>query len=38
MLREALPQHEGFFAEFYDILHSSHDADLNILWLGKRAR
>ncbi|OPZ50376.1 MAG: dTDP-3-amino-3,4,6-trideoxy-alpha-D-glucopyranose [Firmicutes bacterium ADurb.BinA052] len=27
---EALPQYEGFFAEFYDILHSSYDADLNI--------
>jgi len=25
-----LPQYEGFFAEFYDILHSSYDADLNI--------
>ena len=26
----ALPQYEGFFAEFYDILHSSYDADLKI--------
>ena len=27
---EALPQYEGFFAEFYDILHSSYDADLKM--------
>jgi len=25
-----LPQYEGFFAEFYDILHSSYDADLKM--------
>ena len=25
-----MPQYEGFFAEFYDILHSSYDADLKI--------
>ncbi|MBP7892260.1 MAG: class I SAM-dependent methyltransferase [Firmicutes bacterium] len=30
---EALPQYEGFFAEFYDILHSSYDADLK-MYLG----
>ncbi len=25
-----MPQYEGFFAEFYDILHSSYDADLQM--------
>ena len=27
---QSLPQYEGFFAEFYDILHSSYDADLKM--------
>lgn len=27
---EELPQYEGFFAEFYDILHSSYDADIKM--------
>ncbi|HBK61047.1 MAG TPA: hypothetical protein DDZ84_09680 [Firmicutes bacterium] len=30
---DALSQYEGFFAEFYDILHSSYDADLQ-MYLG----
>jgi len=34
---EALPQYEGFFAEFYDILHSSYDADLK-MYLGLAAK
>lgn len=34
---EGLPQYEGFFAEFYDILHSSYDADLK-MYLGLARR
>lgn len=30
MCAGSLPQYEGFFAEFYDILHSSYDADLKM--------